>query len=211
MDTVTQFPGLRTAGFLLLATVIVFMIGAWAAVYFRQWPFPPDALGKLQIIASDPVGWPAQAILLPAAMAVTAVVFAGLTGLLPAPWSRWLALVATVLMAVGFLLWLPISAYRLQLGANAAEMIRTYDPSAPPVVMATSPWLFWSHTFCVLGAIGLMGVALALAGALPLLGWIVAGLAVTGALTGLFIMHDWPPFMSYVIALVLAVGLINTG
>ncbi len=55
-------------------------------------------------------------------------------------------------------------------------------------------WVFWPHTLCMLAGIGLMGAALALAGALPLLGWVVAGLAVTGALTGLFVMHDWPPF-----------------
>ena len=89
-------------------------------------------------------------------------------------------------------------------------MIQTFDPTAPPPVMLNS-WEFWPHTLCVLAAIALMGTALALAGVLPVLGWIVAALAVLGAVAGAFVMHDWPPFMSYVILLVMAIGLMRHG
>ncbi len=71
--------------------------------------------------------------------------------------------------------------------------------------------MFWPYTFAALAGVGLMGAAKALAGVLPTLGWIVARLAVAGALVGAFVMHDWPPFMSYVILLVLSIGLIRSG
>lgn len=32
---------------------------------------------------------------------------------------------------------------------------------------------------------------------------------VAGVLVGAFVMHDWPPFMSYVILLMMAIGLIR--
>ena len=80
-------------------------------------------------------------------------------------------------------------------------MIASYDPTAPSEVFRNTG-TFWPYTFCALAGIGLMGAALALAGVLPALGWIVAALAVLGALAGAFVMHDWPPFMSYVILLV---------
>ena len=143
MDTVNQLSNFRPLGIALVVTILLFMIGAWSAAYFRQWP-------------------------------------------------------------------LPITIDRLQLGANATEMIRTLDPSNPPAVMVNA-WSFWPHSLCILAAIALLGAALALAGVLPTLGWIITVLAVGGALVGLLVMHDWPPFMSYVILLVLAVGLIRTG
>ena len=159
----------------MLATVVIFMIGAWSTAYFRRWPLPADPLDKLTVIANDRLGWTAQAIIFPVAFLTTAVIFGVIAARLPGPGPRWLAIGATVLFAVGGLLWLPISVYRLQLGAQAAELIRTYDPAAPPPVMVNSGH-FWPHTLCVLAAIALMGAALALAGALPTLGWIVAAL-----------------------------------
>lgn len=49
----------RTLGFALLITVILFMIGASSAAYFRQWPLPSTSLEKLTLIANDRVGWTA--------------------------------------------------------------------------------------------------------------------------------------------------------
>ena len=69
---------------------------------------------------------------------------------------------------------------------------------------------FWPYTFLRWQA-SLLGAALALAGVLPVLGWIVAALALVGALTGTFVMHDWPPFLNYVILMVLSIGLIRAG
>ncbi len=207
MDTLN----FRSPGIALLVTAIVFMVGAFSAAYFRQWPLPATPLEKLTVIANDRVGWTAQAIIFPLAFLATAVLFALITAKLPGPGPRWLAMIATLLFFLGFLFWLPISMARLQLGANAAELIRTYDPAAPPAVMVNISWVFWANTLCILAALALMGVALALAGALPTLGWVVTALAVGGALVGLLVIHDWPPFMSYVILLVMAIGLVRVG
>jgi len=166
-------------------------------------------LEKLQRIANDRPGWTAQAILFPVVYLATAVLFALIAAKLPN--ARGLASAAALLVAVGFLCWLVISIDRLQLGAKAAELIRTYDPAAPPEVMVNFSWLFWANTLCILAALALMGAALALAGVLPTLGWVVMGTAVASALIATLIWRDWPPFMSYVIVLVLAVGLARVG
>ena len=192
----------------MLATVVIFMIGAWSAAYFRRWPLPADPLDRLTVIANDRLGWTTQAILFPVAFLATAVIFGVIAAPVPGPGPRWLAIGATLLFVAGGLLWLPISIYRLQLGAQAAAMIRTYDPAAPPPVMVNST-CFWPHTICILAAITLMGAALALAGTLPILGWIITALGVLVALIGALVWHDWPPFMSYLILLALAIGLIR--
>ena len=208
MGTPSAVLAFRPAGIALLATVVIFMIGAWSAAYFRRWPLPADPLDRLTVLANDRLGWTAQAIIFPVAFLATAVIFGVIAARVPGPGPRWLAIGATLLFTVGGLLWLPISIDRLQLGAQAAALIRTYDPAAPPPIMVNSTF-FWPHTICILAAITLMGAALALAGALPTLGWIVAVLGVLAALIGALVWHDWPPFMSYLILLVLAIGLIR--
>jgi hypothetical protein len=210
MDSINQLPNFRPLGIALLVTVILFLVGAWSAAYFRQWPLPSTPLEKLTAIANDRVGWTAQAIIFPLSFLGTAVIFGLITTKLPDGWPRWLALGATLLFFTGFLLWLPISIDRLRLGAQAAELIRTYDPAVPPAVMVNAV-TFWPHTYCILAALALMGAALALADVLPTLGWVITGLAAAGALLAAFVMHDWPPFMSYVILLLLAIGLIRAG
>lgn len=199
----------RSIGIALLATVIIFMVGAFAAAYFRQWPLPSTPLEKLTLIANDRVGWTTQAILFPLAFLATTILFGVIAGRLPGPGPRWLAIGGTVLAAAACLLWLPTTIERLQLGANAAALIRTYDPALPPAVMLNARWAFWPHTFSLLAAIALMGAALAMAGVLPSLGRIVTALAIGSVLVGWLIMRDWPPFMSYIIILVLAVGLVR--
>lgn len=210
MTSTEQLASLRLAGFVLLATGILFMIGASAAAYFRRFPLPTDPLEQLTLIANDRIGWSAQAIIFPICFVAVAVVFGWMAMQLPAGWPRWLAVAATLASVAALLLWLPISANRLQLAAQAAERIASYDPAAPPEVFRNTG-TFWPYTFAALAGIGLMGAALALAGVLPTLGWVVAGLTVAGALVGAFVMHDWPPFMSYVILLVMAIGLIRSG
>lgn len=204
-----KFFTLHGVGVGLLITVVFFMIGAFSAAYFRQWPLPSTPLQKLTLIANDRVGWTTQAILFPLAFLATTTLFGVMATSLPAPVPRWLAIGGTVLAAAACLLWLPITLERLQLGANAAALIRTFDPSAPPAVMENARWAFWPHTLCLLAAITLMGAALAVADVLPLLGWIVTALAIGSVLVGLLIMRDWPPFMSYIIVLVLAIGLMR--
>ncbi len=210
MAATTQLEPLRTAGIALLATTILFMIGAFAAAYFRKMPLPQTPLEQLTAIADDRVGWTAQAIIFPVAYLATVLVFGHIAVQLPGPWPRGLAIGATILCVTGFLLWLPISLHRLDLGANAAELLRTFDPSAS-VEVGRNTWVFWPHTLCVLAAIALMGAALAMAGALPMLGWVVAGLAAASMVLGPLVMHDWPPFVSYVILLVMALGLLRAG
>jgi hypothetical protein len=108
---------------------------------------------------------------------------------------------------MALMFWLPISVGRLQLGANSAEMIRTYNPAAPPEDTPFSS-TFWLHTVAMLSAVALFAAALALAGVLPKLGWIMAAIAAASILIATLIWHDWPPFMSYIWLLVLAIGLI---
>lgn len=208
MDAITRGDDLCTAGFALLAVAVLFMVGAFSAAYFRKMPLPQTPLEQLTAIVEDRIGWTAQAIIFPVAMLATALIFGYAAAQAPMSWPRWLAIGATVLCVAGFLLWLPISLHRLELSANATAMIRTFDPSAP-VEVGRNTWVFWPHTLCILAGIGLMGAALALAGVLPLLGWVVAGLAAASMVVGPLLMHDWPPFMSYVIVLVLAIGLLR--
>ena len=176
METSNPLHTFRTAGIALLVSVVLFMLGAFSAAYFRKAPIPADPLEQLTLIANDRVGWTAQAIIFPIALLATVAIFGVIAVQLPGPWPRGLGIAATLLFAAGALLWLSISVHRLQLGANAAELIRNFDPSAPPPVMLNS-WEFWPHTLFVLSAIALMGAALALGGVLPTLGWIVAVLA----------------------------------
>ena len=97
MDTVTYLPGLRSAGFALLAVVIIFMIGAFSAAYFRKMPLPQTPLEQLAAIADDRVGWTAQAVIFPVAYLATVLIFGYLAAQLPGPWPRWLAIGATIL------------------------------------------------------------------------------------------------------------------
>lgn len=207
MDAIQNSAWVRTSGIVLLATVIVFQIGAFSASYFRAMP-SSDPRQQLTLIANDPIGWPAQAIIFPIALLATSILFGYIALRLPEPWPRWLALGATLLFVAGFVLWLPISIDRLRLAAQAAEMLRTFDPAAPPEVFLNG-WAFWPHTLCVLAAIGLMGAALALGGVLPTLGWWVAGLGLLGLVAGPLILRDWPPFVSYIFLLVMAIGLMR--
>lgn len=200
---------LRPFGLALLITIIVFMIGAFSAAYFRP-PIPTDPLEQLQRIAKDRPGWTAQAIIFPVSFLIITIVFGQLSANLPDGWPHWLAILATFLSGAACLLWLAISANRLHLGAQAVELMANYDPHTPlPVLISFNT--FWPYTYCALAGIGLMGAALALAGVLPVLGWVVVGLSATAALFGGLIWGDWPPFMSYIILLVLVVGLMRTG
>ena len=205
----------RTPGIWLLATTILFLIGASSAAYFRRWPLPSGPLDQLTVIANDRLGWTAQAIIFPLAFLATAGIFGFMASRLSAPVPRGLALGATLLFVAGALLWLPISLDRLRLGAQAAELIRTFDPASPPEVFRDSH-TFWPHSLAILAAIGLMGTALALDGVLPVLGWVVAGLGwvvaglgVLGLVASPLILRDWPPFVSYIFSLVMAIGLIR--
>ena len=200
----------RTAGIALLAVCILFMIGASVAAYFRRFPIPTDPLEQLTLIANDRAGWTAQAVIFPLCFLAFTIIFGWMAARLPAGSARWLAIAAALAAGAALLLWLPISADRLRLGTHAAEMIAAYDPTAPSEVFRDTG-TFWPYTFCALASVALLGAALALAGVLPVLGWIVAALALVGALTGTFVMHDWPPFLSYVILMVLSIGLIRAG
>ena len=82
---------LRPAGVALLITVALFMVGAWAAAYFRQWPLPATSQEKLTLIADDRIGWTAQAIIFPLCFLAVAISFGWIAQRLPAGWPRWLA------------------------------------------------------------------------------------------------------------------------
>lgn len=206
----TAFQPLRPAGVALLLTVALFMVGAWAAAYFRQWPLPATPQEKLSLIANDRIGWTVQAIIFPVCFLAVAIIFGWIAQQLPGGWPRRLAVAATIASVAALLLWLPITMNRLHLGDQAATLLAGHDGNAPLPVLINAD-TFWAYTVAALAGIALMGAALALAGVLPMLGWVVVGLCVSGALTAAFVLHDWPPFVSYLILLILAIGLTHGG
>ena len=210
MEPTQSLNALRPAWVALLITVMLFMVGAWAAAYFRQWPLPATSQEKLTLIANDRIGWTAQAIIFPVCFLAVAIIFGWIAVRLPDGLPRGLAVAATVAGMAALLLWLPITMNRLYLGAQAAALLAGHDPNAPLPVLVNAD-TFWPYTAVALAGIALMGAALALAGTLPVLGWVVAGLCVAGALAAAFVLHDWPPFMSYLILLILAGGLMRGG
>ncbi|MFZ2357949.1 MAG: hypothetical protein WA040_01265, partial [Anaerolineae bacterium] len=145
MTSTEQLTSLRPTGFALLAIAILFMIGAGAAAYFRRFPLPSDPLEQLTLIANDRLGWSAQAIIFPICFLAVAVVFGWMAMQLPAGWPRGLAVAAALASVAALLLWLPISANRLQLAARAAQMIASYDPAAPTEVFRNTG-TFWPYT-----------------------------------------------------------------
>ncbi len=199
---------LRGIAWALLGVTFVFLVAAFITKYFGRFPLPTDPLEQLKLIATDPVGWPAQAILFPVVHLAVTVIYGLLAVGLPTGLPRWLGIGATLLFAAGTLLWLPISLDRLRVFQAAPDLIRLYKPSAPSAIFHDMG-VFWPHTLCILAAIGLMGSALAVGGVLPTVGWVVAGLAIIGGGAGILIMQDWPPFFSYVILLVMAIGLVR--
>ncbi len=199
----------RVAGVAMLAGTLLMLIGAFSAAYFRRMP-PTEPLEQLQVIAGDAVGWMAQAILFPVGMAVIAVSF-GLTAMqLPVSSARWLAIASTTLSAVACLLWIPISVTRLHLLDAAPALIASFDANSPPRVMIGDQGLFWLYTVLTLASLILLGVALALGGVLPRMGLIVAGLAALClVVVAPLVLRDWPPFMSYLLTLALAIALLR--
>lgn len=194
-------------GLTLLVTVIVFLIGAFSAAYFRAFPHS-SVRQQLTLIAEDRIGWTTQAILFPLAFLATAIIFGGMTFHLSEAWSRLLGILATILFTAGFLLWIPLSVQRLQYWSKAVKLLRNYNESEP-VDVNFGGKTFWPHTYCILAGVGLMGAALALGGVLPTLGWIIAGLVVLVVGVAIPRWHDWPPFVSYIFLLIMAIGLMR--
>ena len=196
---------MRLFGITLLVIVIIFMIGAFAAAYFRKFPHSSPQ-ESLRLIVNDRTGWMAQAIIFPLMFGGTAVLFLLLALQLSGGTSRWLGLIAAVLFTAGFFFWLPLSIGRINYWPKAVELLQNYNPNHP-VDVNFGGSTFWQHTVSVLLAIALMSAALALGSILPILGWIVAALAVAGLLVSTLFWHDWPPFFNYLLLLVLAIGL----
>lgn len=92
MDTVTYLPGLRSAGFALLAVVIIFMIPCFFGSLFPQDAAAPNAAGAVGRDRDYCVGWTAQAVIFPVAYLATALIFGYLAAQLPGPWPCWLAI-----------------------------------------------------------------------------------------------------------------------
>ena len=197
---------IRFAGRVLIAGTIMLMIGAMSAVYFRQTP-PTDPLQQLRLIAGDPIGWTAQAILFPIAMAIIAIGF-GLAGArLPAGLAQRLGIAAACLAVIACLLWIPISVARIQLGSAAAGMLETTAANDPQLNISGNT--FWPYTVAALLSIALMGMALALGGRLRKMGWVLAVLALVCLGVVVPLWRDWPPFMSYLFTLAMAIGLMR--
>ncbi len=196
---------MHTLGIILLMLVILFMIGAGAAAYFRTWPHSgPEE--QLRLIATDRLGWTAQAVIFPLVFVATALLFFALAQRLPAGGPRWLGWGATVLLAASALLWLPISINRIRFWATAVALLAQWEADRP-VEVNFGLQTFWAHTSAILLAITLMGAALAWSQFLPITGWLLAGLALASLFTAHLVWHDWPPFLNYLLLLLLAIAL----
>ena len=198
---------LRYAGQVLCGGAVVFMIGAFSAAYFRGQP-PADTLEKLRLIAGDPIGWTAQAILFPIAMAIVAGAFGLIAARMTPRQAQRIAIASAALSVVACLLWLPISVMRLQLGSASAGMLQTFD--ARTTQIALQSFTFWPYTAATLLSLALMGAALALGGVLRRLGRVVAALAALCLCVVAPLWGDWPPFFSYLFTLALSIGLIRS-
>ncbi|MCB8960184.1 MAG: hypothetical protein H6651_07705 [Ardenticatenales bacterium] len=197
---------MRTYGIVLLILVILFMVGAGAAAYFRRWPHK-DVREQLTLIAHDRFGWTAQALIFPLVFGLTAILFLLITQTLAATGPRSLGLVAALLFGAACCLWLPISIGRIRYWSTAVALLAKHDVDRP-VDINFGANTFWSHTICILLAIVLMSTALAWAGVLPWLGWLVALMTLAGLVADRWIWRDWPPFLNYLLLLILAIGLI---
>jgi hypothetical protein len=189
----------RVGGLLIVAGSTVQLIAAVLPVWrvFTS----ADTRVQLEAIASRPAAWKAQAVGFPVAFTVTGVGFATVAAAMPKRRAHQLALASSGLGFLSVLLWLPITAKRLAIGRRVDELL-----VEQPKAIDIGGWSFWPYTLATLGSILLMGCALVVSGLHRRLGVFAAG--VSGlALTLLRIFRDWPPFASYVITLVIGLGI----
>jgi hypothetical protein len=160
-----------------------------------------DTRVQLEAIASRPAAWKAQAVGFPVAFTLTGLGFAAVAAAMPKRGAQQLALASSGLGFLSVLLWLPITAKRLAIGRRVDALL-----VEQPTAIDIGGWSFWPYTLATLGSILLMGCALIVSGLHRRLGVFAAG--VSGlALLLLRIFRDWPPFASYVITLVIGLGI----
>lgn len=157
---------------------------------------------QLQAIAARPRGWRAQAWGFPLAFTVTSVGFATVAATMPDRRSRTLAVAASAMSFASILLWLPMTAKRLEIGRSIDALVSEEQPPAIDI----GGWSFWPYTFATLGSILAMGCALIVSRIHRRAG-ILAAFASTAALALMRLMHDWPPFLSYLITLAVGFGI----
>jgi hypothetical protein len=189
----------RIGGLLIVAGSTVQLIAAVLPVWrvFTS----SDTRVQLEAIARRQAAWEAQAVGFPVAFAVTGLGFAAVASTMPERRSRQLAMASSALRFLSVLLWLPITAKRLDIGRRVDELL-----VEQPKVIDIGGWSFWPYTLATLSSILLMGCALVVSGSHRRLGLFAAG--VSGlALTLLRFLRDWPPFASYVITLVIGLGI----
>jgi hypothetical protein len=189
----------RVGGLLIVAGSTVQLIAAALPVW-RVFTSSETRV-QLEAIASRPAAWKAQAVGFPVAFTVTGLGFAAVAATMPERRARRLAMASSVLGLLSVLLWLPITAKRLDIGRRADALL-----VEQPKAIDIGGWSFWPYTLATLGSILLMGCALIVGRLHRRLGVFAAG--VSGlALSLLRIFRDWPPFASYVITLVIGLGI----
>jgi len=161
---------------------------------------------RMQAIAANRPGWVMQAILFPVAFSVVAAGFGVAARALPGRASRRLALAASLFGGVSVLLWLPISINRI--GMTDRALALALDPQAAATADIGGP-TFWPYTGAALGSVVLAGLAFGLGGWRRRLATGVSGLAALGAMATL-VVGDWPPFVTYVLTLVLGIGVLSS-
>jgi hypothetical protein len=189
----------RVGGVLIVTGAAAQLIAAMLPVWRVFTSSDPRV--QLEAIARRPAAWKAQAVGFPVAFALTGLGFAAVASTLPERRSRQLAMASSALGFLSVLLWLPITAKRLNIGRRVDALL-VEQPKAVDI----GGWSFWPYTLATLGSILLMGCALVASGLHRRLGVFAAG-ASGLALTLLRVLRDWPPFASYVITLVIGLGI----
>lgn len=188
----------RVAG-TLLVTGSLLQLATAALPNFRVF-MSPDPSVQIEAIARGRQRWNAQAVGFPAAFAIVSAGMAVSTSAMADRPARTSARVAAAMSAAATCLWLPIAVRRLQLG-RAIDRLAAERPT--PRIDIGGP-TFWPYTYASLASLFLMGCALVLTRGQRRFG-IVIGAVIVGALALSRRLHDWPPFLTYLMTL--AIGL----
>lgn len=166
---------------------------------FRVFMSPEPAV-QIEAIARGRRRWNAQAVAFPVAFAGVAAGMAMSGSELAGRPARTCAQLASLMSAAATCLWWPIAVRRLQLG-RAIERLAAERPAQPIDIGGPT---FWPYTYASLASLFLMGCALVLTRGQRRFGIVIGSVSV-GAVALSRRLHDWPPFLTYLVTL--AIGL----
>jgi hypothetical protein len=183
--------GDRTAGLLLIAGSVVFLVGAAVGVprVFTE----PAPQARLRLLTEHPAMWRAAQPLYGLGAIIAAAGVGWLAAAAATPGTRAALAVACLALAVGALAW----AWSLYLRATRiAEFAFGKLPG----------WPFATYVLLTIGGLALLGAGLLAARYPAWLGWLTLGTDLL-FLTGYLWLGDIPPFVLYLLLLLIGVVL----